>query len=726
VAAADYASTNEDTPVTISVLANDGDADGDTLSVASFTQPSHGTVAGNGNGTLTYTPAADYNGPDGFSYTISDGRGGTAGAVVGITVSPVNDAPAAVPDAAATNEDTPLTVSPLLNDSDPDGDTLSVASFTQAAHGTVAGGAGGKLTYTPAANYNGPDSFSYTISDGQGGTANGIVNVTVLPVKDSPVAVGDAAATTTDAKVVISPLANDRDPDGDTLSIAGFTQPSHGAVAGSSGGTLTYTPAAGFNGLDSFSYTISDGQGGQATATISIAINAAPAGPTLWTGLGGYYAIDRDGDGYGVACSLGPDADDLDPSVTTFASALSKYASAEALLNHLGYYPTRIIYVSKSGNNSTGQVGDINKPFASYTSAPGGIKPGDVVIYREGVWQGSYTFNVTKVNGTPDRPIVFMAMPGERVVFDATDQSIEVGYSSNVVIDGFICTNTKSYYGKGVGFKYTSNAIFRNIESSRHTWGMLANNDLHNIIVEYCVFRDNPSEHGIYLCGDSYPDSDLIVRNNIMYGNGRHGFQFNGRVTNLLVEDNIIHSNNMGGISLLMGVQNSVFRDNLIFNNNKQGIILYNYDDPNPSYAAYDQTNNLFENNIIWVGKYSWNGQTQPASYAAILVNDVTKAQARDLGHNTFRNNIIVTYSGEAFRFSRKSFADTTTIEGNLIYRVSGDSAVMYVAGTTYSFAGFKSYSPLISNNTFAKPNFADVSIDYRLTPWKFDFRIVG
>ena len=91
----DYATTPEDTPVTIDVLANDSDADGDTLSVTTVSDGAHGTVLINGDGTLTYTPAADYHGEDSFSYTISDGWGGEATGLVSVIVTPVNDAPVA-------------------------------------------------------------------------------------------------------------------------------------------------------------------------------------------------------------------------------------------------------------------------------------------------------------------------------------------------------------------------------------------------------------------------------------------------------------------------------------------------------------------------------------------------------------------------------------------------------------------------------------------------------
>src|SRR5439155_12916016 len=109
-------------------------------------------------GTITYTPAPNYNGPDSFTYTIGDGHGGSATASVSVTVAAVNDAPVAADDTVTTAEDTPATISVLANDVDADGDVLTIAGFGSASHGTAVLNADQTITYTPAANYNGADS----------------------------------------------------------------------------------------------------------------------------------------------------------------------------------------------------------------------------------------------------------------------------------------------------------------------------------------------------------------------------------------------------------------------------------------------------------------------------------------------------------------------------------------------------------------------------------------
>src|SRR5262249_6884200 len=229
---------------------------------------------------------ANYNGPASFTYTVSDGNGGTATATVNITVTPVNDAPVAAGDTVSATEDTPLVLAPaalLGNDSDVDGNSLTITSVQGATHGTVGLDASGNVVFTPAANYNGAASFTYTVSDGQGGTATATVNVNVAAVSDAPVAGNDTVAATEDTPLVIAPatlLGNDSDVDGDSLTITSVQGATHGTVALSSG-NIVFTPAANYNGPASFTYTASDGHGGTTTGTVNVNVaarNDAPVG----------------------------------------------------------------------------------------------------------------------------------------------------------------------------------------------------------------------------------------------------------------------------------------------------------------------------------------------------------------------------------------------------------------------------------------------------------------
>jgi hypothetical protein len=181
--------TAEDTPVPIDVLANDEDVDGDALSVSDFRQGAYGIVSLNTDETLLYTPNPDWFGTDSFSYTVYDGNLSDI-ATVTVTVSPVNDPPVANDDAAETDQDTPISVAVLSNDYDVDEDVLSVTAITNPGHGTVVINADDTITYTPAANFFGSDSFTYTASDGLL-TDTATVSVTVNQTVPSTASLGD-------------------------------------------------------------------------------------------------------------------------------------------------------------------------------------------------------------------------------------------------------------------------------------------------------------------------------------------------------------------------------------------------------------------------------------------------------------------------------------------------------------------------------------------------------
>ena len=156
------------------MLAIDSDLDGDALTFVGIGLPANGTVTFSATD-VTYSPALNFNGSDSFIYIISDGNGGTASATVFISIGAVNDAPVANDDQANVLEDGTVTVNVLGNDSDVDGDPLTVTGVGPAGNGTVTFSAT-DVTYTPAANFNDSDSFTYSISDGNGGTASATVS----------------------------------------------------------------------------------------------------------------------------------------------------------------------------------------------------------------------------------------------------------------------------------------------------------------------------------------------------------------------------------------------------------------------------------------------------------------------------------------------------------------------------------------------------------------------
>ena len=197
----DSDTTDEDTPVTIPVLGNDTDVDGDTLTVTGTTDPSNGSIVDHGDGTITYTPNANFHGTDSFTYTITDGNGGTDTATVTVTVLDVNDPPVADDDTGTTDEDTPVTVPVLGNDSDIDGtlDPASVAVTTNPANGAASDNPDGTITYTPDPDFHGTDTFEYQVCDDDGACDIATVTITVDPVNDGPDAVNDSDTTDEDS-----------------------------------------------------------------------------------------------------------------------------------------------------------------------------------------------------------------------------------------------------------------------------------------------------------------------------------------------------------------------------------------------------------------------------------------------------------------------------------------------------------------------------------------------
>ncbi len=308
----DSNSTDEDTPLNfpaVDLTSNDSAGPGNeslqqlTVTSVTATADTHGSVTLN-SGTVTYTPDNNYHGPASFTYEVCD-DGSTAGApdskcataIVNITVNAINDYPKASDDTATVDEDDSVTVDVVSNDTDADDDSRTLQSVGTAAHGTVTIVAG-QAQYSPNSNYNGPDSFTYVVSDGQGGEDTGTVNVTVNPVNDGPTANGQAAVTNGNTAVGITLTGNDVETATANLIYTVTVSPAHGSLSGT-GANLTYTPAMNYSGPDSFKFTVTDlGDGSAAAltsseATVTITVNdtinptvTAPSNVSLGTGPG--------------------------------------------------------------------------------------------------------------------------------------------------------------------------------------------------------------------------------------------------------------------------------------------------------------------------------------------------------------------------------------------------------------------------------------------------------
>ncbi len=266
----DTVAAQEDTPVTFDVLTNDSDPDGDSIEVQSNTTTTHGSLTRVG-GVFTYTPAAEYSGPDSFTYVVTDGNG-TSQATVTINVAAVNDAPVAISGPATTDEDT--TSAPILVATDIDSSILSADCTTTEDGATVVDLGDGRIAFTPPPDFNGEVTITCDVADDQGAhsIAVAVVTVTVTPVNDAPVAVDDVASVDQELSIVIDVLSNDSDVDaGSSLVVTNLTGPSHGTVALVAGG-VRYTPTPGYSGDDSFTYTANDGQADSNVATVDVAV----------------------------------------------------------------------------------------------------------------------------------------------------------------------------------------------------------------------------------------------------------------------------------------------------------------------------------------------------------------------------------------------------------------------------------------------------------------------
>jgi len=285
VAADDVTAVAPGGTVEIDPLANDSDPDGDRLLLVAVGRPGSGSVSVLDGRRLRYAPRTGFVGEDSFTYTVSDGQGGTASATVRIGVIADNRAPTAPSLHTSTLAGQPVVVDLLAAASDPDGDPLVVAALGLPEHGTVAILEAGRVAYTPASGFEGTDRFTYTIRDGRGGSATGEVEILVSRSNGAPVARDDGATTEAGTPVTLDLLANDTDPDGDPLTLVGLSVPARGRLAVAADRRVTYTPDAGFVGQDSFTYTVRDSRGATASATATVTVTP-PAAPSTF--LNGY------------------------------------------------------------------------------------------------------------------------------------------------------------------------------------------------------------------------------------------------------------------------------------------------------------------------------------------------------------------------------------------------------------------------------------------------------
>jgi VCBS repeat-containing protein len=280
-------------------LANDQDVDGDTLSVELVDSTSNGQLTLAADGSFTYTPNANYHGPDSFTYRINDGQGLSNTATVDFVVRSINDTPVADNDNYNVDEDDVLVVPAgegvLVGDADADDDSLSALLVDLPEHGSVQLAADGSFTYTPDENFHGQDRFTYRADDGQDQSNLAEVTIDVASVNDPTVAHDDLFTLNEDETLnrdaVDGVLANDFEVDGDPLEVILVDGPTHGQLTLRSDGSLTYVPEANFHGDDSFTYKVDDGTADSNTATVVLRVTSVNDPPVA---DGESYATDED------------------------------------------------------------------------------------------------------------------------------------------------------------------------------------------------------------------------------------------------------------------------------------------------------------------------------------------------------------------------------------------------------------------------------------------------
>ncbi|MDF1862871.1 MAG: Ig-like domain-containing protein, partial [Verrucomicrobiales bacterium] len=489
--------TNQDSTVLIDVITNDTDPDpGDALLISAVDQPARGSVSISSENEILFDPGSDFDYLGAmesetvtFDYLLSDGEGGTDTATVTVTVNGLDDATLTAPDAEQTDEGSAVTIDVLANDTDPDSNDnpLSIASVTQPADandGIVVNNAG-DLTFTPGSNFDilGPGesattTFTYTTDTGVTET----VTVTVNGVNYAPNAADDSVVAFRNRPVTLNLTSNDDDPDGDPLTVVSAGGASNGTVSiDPVSGNVIYTPDSGFTGNDSFTYTISDGNGGIDVASVDVTVLSQPGNRDgIWgghfdldydTSLGGdteghHHAYDDDFDVLGVDYfnALGNKFSGVNDEVNTSQQFKIIVAngdlspSARISINQIYDENDPSTYISVTdyddialedltvfslnGNGGTTQLTDLSIMFPVTAMAEAGFLPSQTGAVRgntpgaDGEWRnGAITLQLVEVNGGADN--------------FTTDLSLSNGGVQGVATSGLVYESTIFWHWDG-------------------------------------------------------------------------------------------------------------------------------------------------------------------------------------------------------------------------------------------------------------------------------------
>lgn len=325
----DSYSVNQDTSISVPVMSNDSDVDSTVFSISWITAPSNGTASLSGT-TIYYTPNTGYFGADSFTYFLEDDTNQiSSAATVNMNVVFTNAAPTADSASRTMNEDATLTGS--ATGSDPELSTLTYFLDSTTTNGSLTFSSTGGYRYIPNANFNGSDSFTFHVSDGLLTSTSATISLTINPVNDTPVA-NTATLTAMGNSVVSSGNVSTgaltaSDIDGDTLTFTLVTPPVHWLLSMTSTGYLSYTPALGYIGADTFTYRVNDGTVNSTNTVVNINVTDNGVPIPLW-----YFSLSLPSAAYtGTAVSVTIQARNLAGNIMTNYTGSITFTSSDGL-----------------------------------------------------------------------------------------------------------------------------------------------------------------------------------------------------------------------------------------------------------------------------------------------------------------------------------------------------------------------------------------------------------
>jgi VCBS repeat-containing protein len=432
------------------VVANDVDIDGDSLQAILVSGPASGTLTLNADGSFTYDPGADFWGTDSFTYYITDGFLDSNVATVTLIINSVNDAPVAVDDAYTTDEDVPITViAPglLANDFDVEGDAFHAILVDAPLHGSVLLETDGSLNYIPDSDWWGVDTMTYQAFDGSAYGNVATVTITVNYVNTPPTAVADAFTTEAGVPLVVTApgvLANDVDIDGDPLEAILIDGPMFGALLFYADGSFTYTPAADWCGVDTFSYNAFDSREYSDIAVVTITVvDVTPPVTTIYLvgDAGEYYWYYSDVE---VTLSATDDCSGVETTAYSLDGTTWMLYIDPIILMEPGEYTIQYNSTDFAGNveDTKTAIVKISKPTHSYVSGSGKISEADgskgyftfVVRYKyNGALRGiaMYVFRESGYKYTVwAREWLGMVIDGDHAILEAKGTVMQYDYET--------------------------------------------------------------------------------------------------------------------------------------------------------------------------------------------------------------------------------------------------------------------------------------------------------